>query len=352
MKTSNDQNTRLISEIRIGLFIIVIFSIVFLFHLISHKIDLFFSSLSFLAFLIFFGTYILQGNPVLLSYFNNRIKQSNIYLWFLPIGLWLLSVLYGLMTNQFTWQLLMGGLVYCAIGLTIILFLKDKSGKLYFLDVVLILFLWFPIEFSWTPNLDLPPVHSLANAYKLIGLTLIIYFYVVVRNLPDVGFTYQLTKNDLWIGIKKFLLFMPFALLIGFPTNFVELSTQLPEFDVMIPSLLGIAFFIALPEEILFRGVIHNLIEKRLSNKKHGLFIALTISSIIFGLAHGNNHNPPFIDINLGKLGIWQAPWVYILLATIAGFFYGWAYIKTRKVSVAAITHLLVDWFWSNFFSG
>jgi membrane protease YdiL (CAAX protease family) len=351
MKLSEDQKNGLVSDLRTGLFILTIFSIIFLVHLISHKIDLYYSTISLLAFILFMGTYILQGNPILLDYFSKKVNMSAILIWCLPIGLWLLSVLYGLITKQFTWQLLLVGLVYCAIGSILILFLKNRSEQLHILDAILILFLWFPIEFSWTPNLNIPPAHSVADVYKLIGLALIIYFYVVIRNLPDVGFTYQLKKNDLWMGLKNFLLFMPIALFVGFPTNFIDISTQMPEFGAMITSLLGIAFFIALPEEILFRGVIHNLIEKRLRNKKHGLFIALTISSIIFGLAHGNNHNPPFIDINLGKLGIWQAPWVYILLATMAGFFYGWAYIKTRKVTVAAITHLLVDWFWSNFFS-
>jgi membrane protease YdiL (CAAX protease family) len=347
-----NQKHSLFFDFKIGLVILAIFAVFFVFHLQSNRITLSVSLVSLVAFIFFLGSYILQGNPALLKIVKQYSSKSQYYLWSLPVFLWLLSITYGQITHQFNWYLVWGGLIYCLTGIILINFLKEKSKKLQILDVVLIIFLWFPIEFGWTPRLNLPPVHGIANAYKLVGLSLVIYLYFAVRDLENVGFTYRLTRVDCWIGARSFLLFMPIALLVGFPTDFIGLSDHLPGLSKMVTSFLGIAFFIALPEEILFRGVIHNLIEKRVSHRKNGMVLALTISSIIFGLAHGNNNNPPFFNINFGSLGIWQVPWVYILLATIAGYFYGWAYIKTRKVTAAAITHLLVDWFWSNFFSG
>jgi membrane protease YdiL (CAAX protease family) len=161
-----------------------------------------------------------------------------------------------------------------------------------------------------------------------------------------------LKGTDIRTAIQNFIFFMPFALIVGFATGFIAVSQRLPSAAEMVGSFAAIAFFIALPEEILFRGIIHNLLQVRLANRKRGTAIALTISSVIFGLAHGNNHNAPFFDIDFGPLGIWHVPWVYILLATIAGYFYGWTFIKTRSVTAAAIVHLLVDWFWGTFFSG
>ena len=58
-------------------------------------------------------------------------------------------------------------------------------------------------------------------------------------------------------------------------------------------------------------------------------------TSILFGLAHLNN--PP-------KVGL------YVILATVAGFFYGRTYLQTGKGSAAAIVHAMGDWIWTVFF--
>ena len=166
------------------------------------------------------------------------------------------------------------------------------------------------------------------------------------------GFTWRLKGADVRTAIQYTIFFIPIALILGFATGFLDLSKRLPSGAEMLGMFVGIAFFVALPEELLFRGIIHNLIEKRLQNRPHHVWIALAISSVIFGLAHGNNFTEPLLNINLGPLGIWHCPWVYIILAAIAGWFYGLTYIKTRKVTAAAIVHLLVDWIWSVFLSG
>ena len=41
--------------------------------------------------------------------------------------------------------------------------------------------------------------------------------------------------------------------------------------------------------------------------------------------------------------------WRYALLATLAGFAYGWVYRRTGRLAAAAVTHGLVDWTWSTF---
>ena len=77
---------------------------------------------------------------------------------------------------------------------------------------------------------------------------------------------------------------------------------------------------------------------------------ALLISSIIFGLAHVNNSNPPFILMHLFGTD-WSIPWAYVILATIAGGFYGLAYIRTGSILAPAILHAMVDGWWAYFFN-
>ena len=64
---------------------------------------------------------------------------------------------------------------------------------------------------------------------------------------------------------------------------------------------------------------------------------ALAIGSVLFGLSHFNKRSTHF-------------NWQYVLLATIAGIFYGRAWRENRRVAASAITHTWVDWLWSWWF--
>ena len=64
---------------------------------------------------------------------------------------------------------------------------------------------------------------------------------------------------------------------------------------------------------------------------------ALVIASILFGLSHFNKRSAHF-------------NWRYVLLATIAGIFYGRAWREHRRVPASTITHASVDWLWGLWF--
>ena len=114
--------------------------------------------------------------------------------------------------------------------------------------------------------------------------------------------------------------------------------------------LLGIFFFTGIPEEFIFRGILYNLLARTIQGK-HAQWIALASSSVIFGLAHLNNHTPPQVEVHL--LGFqYMVPWAYLILATIAGWFYGLAYIRTGSILAAALLHAMVDGWWRYFFGG
>lgn len=340
------------NELKWGLFFLFLLTIAFGSRVIPINLSTPQLVTSFLAFVMFVGLYVLQANPPLSKALHSRIESTPNWVICLPLIIWAMASLYAVATAQATVTNTALGLGYCMIPALLMIPLMRRSPALQWLDVAVILLLWFPIEFGWTPKIEIPPIRSVLNLYHVIGIVLATFLYFSVRHLPETGFTYRFKSVDIRIAIQNFIIFMPFALIIGFATDFIAVSQNLPGPGHMLARFLAIFFFIAIPEEILFRGVIHNLIEKRLALRKNGMTWALVISSIIFGLAHGDNHNPPFLNIDLGPLGVWQAPWVYIILASIAGYFYGLTFIKTRKITAAALVHLLVDWFWSIFFSG
>ncbi len=352
MKVKDYQRTPLLKDVQLGSIIIIIIVFTFAFYLIRVPSGLGFPLPAFLTLILFITPYILLANPTLVKVLRKDFETNPKHVWIFPSFLFVFSVLYALVTGKSDGFGILTAALYCFVPFLLVIPLKNSSPVLTIWDVILILFLWLPVEFGFVPELGIPHVQSVVNLYLLIGLNIFLYVYLVIRQLPDMGYTFRLKDHEWRTVIMNFLILLVIVILIGLVTHFIFFSRSMPSFGEMIQKLLFICFFVALPEEILFRGIILNLIEKRLAGIKKASIVALVISSVLFGLAHGNNANPPFIDLSLGSLGIWHVPWAYILLATIAGIFYGLTYIKTRKVFAAAIVHLLINWVWFVVFGG
>ena len=220
-------------------------------------------------------------------------------------------------------------------ALLILLTTREQKSRLNFYFAIAGLFIWYSVEFGAAPDVDLPlGVHGLIGYLHLALLVLLLYIVTLSQRLPDLGFTFSLQRSDWREVLINFGLFAVIAIPLGLITQFIKPSTQLPDPLFMIGQGLIIFLLIALPEEILFRGVIHRYLERVL---RWAQLPTLILSSVIFGASHLNN--PP----NVGY---------YFLLATIAGFFYGRTYLRTGKIVPAAIVHLLVDWIWVVLFKG
>jgi len=83
-------------------------------------------------------------------------------------------------------------------------------------------------------------------------------------------------------------------------------------------------FFTVIAEEALFRGVIlHGLLNHW--TFKHGRWMALLLSSILFGLVH------------------LSGGWLYVFLATIAGVVYGAAMMRSGRIEMAILAHITLN---------
>jgi membrane protease YdiL (CAAX protease family) len=100
----------------------------------------------------------------------------------------------------------------------------------------------------------------------------------------------------------------------------------------MIRTWIYIFIFIAVPEELYFRAWVQNFLERRLGRRA-----ALGITAVLFGLSHFNKRSAHF-------------NWRYVLLASVAGIFYGRAWRQRRRVPASAITHASVDAIWTFWF--
>ena len=111
----------------------------------------------------------------------------------------------------------------------------------------------------------------------------------------------------------------------------------------MIFTWVYIFVFVAVPEELFFRAWVQNLLERRYGSwldPAAARKAALLTASVLFGLSHFNKR----------LMGGSHFNWLYVLLATIAGIFYGRAWRENRRVPASAITHTTVDAIWSLWF--
>jgi len=180
---------------------------------------------------------------------------------------------------------------------------------------------WF--EHAWPPHL--------AIFSKILLLDAGIYGFLAIRQLDGVGFDLRLRLADLKIGLRELAFYTPIALLLGLALAFLHINPQPRWWLQAAPAFLFTFFFIAVPEELFFRGWLQNLLERRI-----GRTPALLVTAVLFGLAHFNKRTVHF-------------NWRYVLLAAIAGIFYGRSWRANRRVAASSITHASVDTLWSLF---
>jgi hypothetical protein len=188
--------------------------------------------------------------------------------------------------------------------------------------------LWFPLQFHWMYRVfPYPPplTHVLAI---LMALSTGVAAFVLIRRLDGIGYAIEWRPGFAWNFGFHFVLYAAVAIFLGTKLGFLSFAPSIGRERFFPLSALGILFFTAWPEEFLFRGILQNLLSHTLKNKYAGLVVA----SMIFGLSH-----------------IIHAPypnWKYVFLATIAGLFYGRAWMETGSLVPGVLVHALVDISW------
>jgi membrane protease YdiL (CAAX protease family) len=163
------------------------------------------------------------------------------------------------------------------------------------------------------------------------ALDVALFLLLVVRPLRTLDMGLGLARRDLLAALGAVVALMLIALPVGYAVGFLQFNVRWNGVEYASGRLIGLILFVGLPEEMLFRGIFQEAFS-RLWGGRAG-WIA---GSVLFGLAHIVKHAPPL-------------NWRYALLATIAGFAYGWVYRKTGRLGAAALTHGLVDWTWGTF---
>jgi membrane protease YdiL (CAAX protease family) len=223
--------------------------------------------------------------------------------------------------------------LYAALPVAIAWFLgwaaiADPEQRGNWRDAIILLTVGLAVDLRWFerawPN-------NLTSLGKLLLVDAALYGFVVVRQLNGTGFDFHFRWSDWKTGLRELAYFSPIVLATGLALGFLHPHGNALRLS-MIPSWIYIFIFIAVPEELFFRAWVQNLLERRVGRRR-----ALAITAVLFGLSHFNKRSAHF-------------NWRYVVLASVAGIFYGRAWRKRRRVPASAITHASVDAIWSFWF--
>jgi membrane protease YdiL (CAAX protease family) len=269
--------------------------------------------------------------PAVQSSVRGTFTRRPALIWAVP---WLLTGIFSgaaLMANAWSWPLSMLVLAYTAAPAACAAAggpgpAKHPSA----LDFLAILLLWLPLEFA--AGASLVPIsargylHSVAYGIAIIlGLLLFLCF----RGFPGLKYNLPRKPKDAWLPLIGFAAVAPVLIVLGIAIGFIpppHLPAKTPR---AMAAAAGVIFAgTALPEEILFRSLIQNLLMLRFGQRTRVLLVA----SLIFGCAHLDNGPQPLPN------------WRYLILATVAGIAYGGVFQRASTVLSSAALHCLVDW--------
>ena len=183
-------------------------------------------------------------------------------------------------------------------------------------------------NYLWLNQVKLSPLSANLNVYlnfdKTIAACIVGLGLCYTSNKPFIGlFQKNALKSVFLTGLAVGLVCILILMGLGLALNYIAV-------DMKFPSWFGLWFlsnliFVCIAEEIVFRGYIQNKLTSYFISRKRSWVWGLIIASMIFGLLH------------------FRGGPIYILLAAVAGLFYGYAYYKTKRIETGILVHSLLN---------
>jgi len=248
--------------------------------------------------------------------------------WLLAVTLFFLFLVYALGTGTASLERLaaMAGFLFVPMFL---LSQAEGSPPGCWQDFLTLALIWVAVKFGPSHWVWPYPEARLAYIFTVIvAVNLAIAGFLLLRRTPNVGYSIGWGSGWTLYVFGSLALFALIAIPVGIRIHFIAYAPRVQEWKMFVPLSVGILFFTAWPEELLFRGLLQNLLSRAVGNDGAGWLAA----SVFFGFSHITNLHFP--------------NWRYVLLASIAGLFYGWTWRKTGSIFASAIVHGSVDVLW------
>jgi uncharacterized protein len=223
------------------------------------------------------------------------------------------------------------GIVAALIFLPLALAMSaGKSAPGSWQDFLTIAAIWAFVKFG--PSQYLWPYPGGRLAYictVLVAVNVAIATFLLARKTKGIGYTIGWGKSWPLYVFGSFLASGCVAIPLGISLRFISFAPQWDRWGSFLGLSIAILVFTAWPEELLFRGILQNLLARTSKSELAGWWT----SSVLFGFSHITNNG--------------QFPnWRYVILATVAGLFYGYTWRRTNSIFASALVHASVDVTW------
>jgi hypothetical protein len=179
------------------------------------------------------------------------------------------------------------------------------------------------------PHEDLPGATLGFLVWIRLGVVVALRF----RRMEGVGLGLLPTRREWAVGAREYLYFIPLGIALATLLKFKAFGwTHMPWWLIVL-TFLAMLWVVALGEEFFFRGLLLQWLRGWTGSESR----ALIATSVLFGLVH-----LPFIAF---------PNWKFAIIAAVAGWFYGRAYLKTGGIRAAMVAHALTNVTWKVFFS-
>jgi membrane protease YdiL (CAAX protease family) len=240
----------------------------------------------------------------------------------------LVYLIYALGTNTFAFgrAAVVAGLVLLPLALAASA-QRQPSGA--WQDFLILAGVWTAVKFLPSHWLWPYPGGKLAYVFTvLLCVNVALASFVLLRRATGIGYSIGWGKSWSLYILGSLIVFGCIAIPLGQGMHFIQFAPRWGAWSSLPAVTIGVLLFTAWPEEFLFRGLLQNMLSRASKSDLAGWWTA----SVLFGFSHITNGGFP--------------NWRYVILASIAGFFYGWTWRKTGSIFASSLVHAAVDVTW------
>src|SRR5271157_62641 len=131
-------------------------------------------------------------------------------------------------------------------------------------DALILLVLGLAVDLRW---FDRAWPNRLRALNELLLVDAGLYGFLAIRQLSGTGFNFHLKWSDWKTGLRELVFFAPVVIVVGLALGFIHPHRNLPGIGSALLRWVLIFFFTAVPEELLFRAWLQNLLERRVGRR-------------------------------------------------------------------------------------
>lgn len=288
-----------------------------------------------------------------LRWWRARLDTRPSLIWLAPAVCWSMYAVFAWSAGQFHLDQAIRLAVYLCAPVWL------ASRRAGWADWALVLVIAAPFVERELLRLPRMPLKKGIELETLCAVVIFLWSMLAVRRLPGFHLRWKLLWPDVRFGLGLYALYGGLAITAGWLSGFlvwrpftVQQNYQIT--DPWMTALLhlalpfGMYLVVAIPEEMLFRGTMQNLIAR--STRRP--WVGLAAVSVLFGLLHFKPYD------NGAFLSAAGADWFqlgyaarYMLMSALAAAVYGYAYLRTGRLTAGCVVHALVDATWLTLFN-